>query len=177
MTRAGRRQAGLLGCSLILAIVAAACGSPGATTSPDPPADLALTTLADGAPTTLAGLRGSPVLLSSWATWCGECKPHLPDLEGLWKARGADGLAVVAVNVDGPGINREIAPMVEGVGLTMPVWLDPHRAFATAFGMSGVPSTVLLDRSGHVIRRWLGPVDFMGDDVIDAVDVALEASR
>ncbi len=154
-------------------VLVSACGGGGGAPPTNAPAELSLSSLADGTPVALSDLRGSPVLLTSWATWCPECKPHLPGLEMLWRNRHSDGLEVIAVNIDGPGINREIQPMVDAMGLTMPVWRDPHHGFADAFGMVGVPSTVLLDRDGRVAARWVGATEFTGTSVTEAVDAVL----
>lgn len=173
MSRGRPARTRLLAALLAGIALVTACGNGGAASPTEAPAELSLTTLADGTPVALTDLRGTPVLLTSWATWCTECKPHLPGLETLWQERHSKGLQVIAVNIDGPGINHEIQPMVDAMGLTMPVWRDPHNGFAEAFGMRGVPSTVLVDREGRVAARWIGATEFTSASVIEAVDAVL----
>ncbi|MBJ7455800.1 MAG: TlpA family protein disulfide reductase [Thermoleophilia bacterium] len=155
---------------LMLLTATVACGSTGEPAAREAAYEARLD---DGAAVTAVSLRGAPALLSTWATWCAECKGELPGLETLWRGRRDEGLQVVAVNVDGHGIDRGVKAMIRDFGLTMPVWRDPDNNFAASFSTVGVPTTVLLDAGGRVVRTWFGPTDFEGSDVAGEVDAAL----
>ncbi len=127
----------------------------------------------DGRSITLAELRGRPVLLSSWATWCSECKEEFPGLQRTWRDRQAAGLQVIAVNVDGPLPGRAIRAVLDKYGLTMPVWLDSNNAYAITFHALGVPTSVLLDADGHVVKQWNGQIDFGNAEVKTILDQVL----
>ena len=154
-----------------IALLLAGCGGGGAAA----PTEYDAATL-EGARASVRDLRGEAVLLSSWATWCSECKDGLRSLERLWHERRGDGLTTVAVNLDARGIDRRVGPMVSSLGLTMPVWRDPDNAFASAFDAVGVPTSVLLDREGRVVRTWVGELDFRSEEVGMAVHEALTRS-
>lgn len=106
-------------------------------------------------------LRGAPALLTSWATWCKECKTLLPELEELSDDQDVDGLQVVAVNVNAPGSEDEVVALERQYGMTMDRWRDVDNEFTQAFRSRGVPTSVLVDADGMVVRRWPGgiPVD------------------
>lgn len=122
----------------------------------------------------LADLRGKAVLVSSWATWCAPCREELPELDRLYQQRKADGLEVVAVNVDPAGASsKQVIPTVDELGLTMPTWKDGEAGFVEAFGAVSVPTNVLVGRDGKVIKRWSGPIDPDSDEVRQRVAEAL----
>jgi cytochrome c-type biogenesis protein len=130
--------------------------------------------LVTGEAVSLTTLRGGPVLLSSWATWCEPCKEELPKLEALYQQRVDDGLQMVAVNVNAAGpAEREIDNMVEQLGLTMPTWRDDENRFTVVFGGMGVPTNVLIGADGRVIQKWLGAVDVDDPAFIAAINAAV----
>jgi len=109
----------------------------------------------------MADLRGAPALLTSWATWCKECKTLLPDLETFHQHQGADGVKVVAVNINAPGSEGDVVALEKQYGMTMDRWRDVDNDFTQAFRARGVPTSVLVDADGTVVRRWPGgvPID------------------
>jgi len=106
-----------------------------------------------------AQLRGKPVLLTTWATWCTACREELPEVEQLYERDRPRGLQVVAVNLNGEGVSFRARQLIAGMGLTMPIWSDPDDRFSARFRAIGVPTSVLLDASGHVVRIWQGGID------------------
>lgn len=126
----------------------------------------------DGEPVSLADVPG-PAVLTSWATWCVECKEELPSLERLWRARRSEGLAVVAVNVDRNGIDRRVRSMARELDLTMPIWRDGDNRYSAVLGTIGVPTSVLLDARHRVVAVWLGATDFQEPAVAAAIDRVL----
>lgn len=119
---------------------------------PDGP-ELALTSLAGDA-VSLEGLRGSTVLLNTWATWCPPCRDELPALEAIARRYADRGLIVVGVNI---GESRAtVQSFVDRSGLTFPIWLDPDEASLRAFVTISLPASFLIDPSGVVRARWLG---------------------
>ena len=79
-------------------------------------------------------------------------------LYGRFRERG---LVVVAISVDADG-EAAVVPFVKRQGFTFPVALDPRRRIADAYAVRGLPSTVLLDRSGRVVARAFGPREWDG---------------
>lgn len=148
MTRAWR-----LAAALVLVGVLAACSA-----SPSAPAPHYSAHDRSGARVSLDDLRGMPALLTSWATWCKECKTLLPDLQRFSEQQGEDGVQVVAVNINAPGSERSVAAIEQQYGMTMTRWRDVDNDFAQAFRSRGVPTSVLVDAHGVVVRRWPGGI-------------------
>lgn len=121
----------------------------------------------------LSQYRGSAIVLMSWATWCMDCEEELTALEQLWKSEQEHGLVVIAVNLDAVEANERIETMVSQYELTYPVWRDPENVFFATFNAPGIPTTVLLNKQGTVVRAWVGPVDFDARDVREEIDALL----
>lgn len=119
--------------------------------------DYAAQTL-DGRPGALAQLRGRPVLLNVWATWCGPCRQEVPALEALHRAYGPRGLQVVGVSIDQGGQEGEIRDFMREFEATYDVWLDPDGEVTTTFSTIGVPNTFLIDADGKVLWKHMGAV-------------------
>jgi cytochrome c-type biogenesis protein len=100
----------------------------------------------------LALMRGKPVLLNVWATWCLPCKEEIPYLESLHGKHAAEGLQIVGVSVDARGDEGKIEEFAKDFSMTYPIWRDPDERVNSRFLAIGVPSTYLIDRDG--ILRW-----------------------
>ena len=109
-------------------------------------------------PLRLADFRGRVVLLNLWATWCPPCREEMPSMERLYQRYRARGFTILALSVD-----RNVAAIpgfVEGFRLTFPIGLDPDGAVATAYRMRALPTTIVIDRAGHVVAGAAGARDW-----------------
>ena len=141
---------------------APSAGSPGASAitvgspligKPAPP--LAGTTL-DGVPFDLAAHKGSPVLVSFWASWCGPCREEFPLLEDAAKRHAAEGLVVVgSLYKDDADPARAF---VAEQGATWPTVADPERSIGSAWKVLGPPQTFFVDREGTIREVQVGQV-------------------
>jgi peroxiredoxin len=123
--------------------------------------------LGGGDTVSLQDLRGKPVLLNSWATWCAECRTELPAVQRLAETYSDRGLQVIGVNVDEGGDAGPIAFAAQR-GLTYPMVHDEHTRYQAAFRAVGVPQTELISASGGLVKIWQGVFD-----PTDPVNVAL----
>ncbi len=105
---------------------------------------------------TLATYRGKVVLLNIWATWCAPCREEMPRIERLHRELAANGLAVVAVSIDNPGMADAIREFRKEMALTFEILHDETGRIRDAYQTSGVPETFLIDRNGIVRRRLIG---------------------
>jgi len=108
--------------------------------------------------------RGQVVLLNYWATWCGPCWEETPGLVRLSREMGPKGLAVVGVAIDEGG-REKVKKFVEEFRVPYPVVM-PERLSQVAYGLEGVPTTILLDKQGRVAKTYVGAVrqrDFAED--------------
>jgi peroxiredoxin len=112
----------------------------------------------EGQPTALAALRGRPVLLNVWATWCHPCREEIPALETLHRRHSWQGLQVVGVSVDAAGEEGAIRDFARQFGMTYPIWLDPDDQVSTTFLLVGVPATFLIAKDGTLLWRHVGPI-------------------
>ena len=109
--------------------------------------------LRDGTELSLEAMRGQPLLLALWASWCPPCLEELPQLDAL--ARRHPRLRVVAVSLDdGPGAAAAVDRVVAQLGLGMPVALAP--ALGADLGVEALPSTLLVGPGGTVVHRERG---------------------
>jgi peroxiredoxin len=118
----------------------------------------ALPRLKGGAPISLADLRGRVVLLNFWATWCKPCEEEMPAMQRLHEALAPEGFELVSVSVDEDA--SEVARFVERLGLTFPVLMDSDQKVAHAYQTFRFPETLLIDRDGRVVERYVGPKDW-----------------
>jgi len=114
--------------------------------------------LADGAGKkwSLHSLRGRPVLVSFWATWCPPCVQEMLSLDALARRLG-DRATVLAVSVDE---NWEAIHKFFPKGTPLTVLLDPSRAAPASFGTSLFPESFLVDPSGHVRYAFINQRDW-----------------
>jgi len=96
----------------------------------------------------LADLKGKPVVLDFWATWCGPCRAEAPILNKIAQRFKEKGLVVVGVNTsDAPGNAR---PWALTHGLTFPIVYDPDEV-APKYGVENLPTLVLVSKEGKVL--------------------------
>jgi len=102
----------------------------------------------------LESLRGKVVLVNFWATWCGPCRMEMPVIEQIYKELAGEGLVVLAVNVaEEPD---QVRSFLDKNGYTFPVLLDTDGSVATQYGASGIPTSVVINREGLVVRHMVG---------------------
>lgn len=125
-----------------------------------PTPSLALTDL-DGRPWSLAALKGRPVLLNFWASWCEPCRAEMPSLELLQTRHEKAGLVVLLVNYQEP--LPKIKRFLEVLRFSLPILLDRDGDAANAWTPRVFPTTVLIDRSGAARSSVIGELDWMGE--------------
>lgn len=158
---------------VVAALCVAGCGGSDGDSDGEAAAYVAVA-FPSGDAASVADLRGDAVLLAGWATWCVPCERELPELDAFAGARAADGLRVVAVNVDTPSIDDDdVSGMLERLDVSLPVWRDSDAGLLAEFGGTAMPFAVLLDRDGRVVRIWNGAVDVDDTEFLAAVDSAL----
>jgi thiol-disulfide isomerase/thioredoxin len=110
----------------------------------------------DGTPITLADFRGRVLLVNYWATWCSPCVAEMPSLDRLEATLGGPDFAVLPIASDRAGL-RAVEPFYEKIGLEkLPIYLDPDMKFTRSSGVRGLPTTLIVDRSGREAGRMEG---------------------
>ena len=110
----------------------------------------------------LASLKGKPVLINLWATWCAPCVAELPQLDAI--AASHPGLKVLTVNQDATKLEA-VAPFLKAHGVTrLEPWLNPDNSLTFQFGAETLPATVLYDADGREVWRTVGGRDWASAD-------------
>ena len=127
-----------------------------------------------GATLATADLKGKPVLLNLWATWCVPCVTEMPQLDALAGELG-DSVRVVTVSQDSKGAEAVVPFFAQHKFAHLPQWLDTQNALAVAYGGgAGLPLTVLLDANGKEVWRVAGGYDW---STAEARELIAEASK
>ena len=108
----------------------------------------------DGKPVSLADFRGRVVLLDFWGTFCPPCMAALPELQALHDRHAARGFAVVGVTVD----DRPALVKKATAKLTYPIVQATPQVWS-AYKVNALPSLVLVDREGKIVKRFGGESD------------------
>jgi cytochrome c biogenesis protein CcmG, thiol:disulfide interchange protein DsbE len=122
--------------------------------------DFALADL-DGNPVRLSDLRGRPVILNFWASWCGPCVEEFPMLRQALADHAGQRVAVVGIVVRD---NSEAARrFMASMDATWPAVMDPGEQVAESYGIYGPPETFFIDADGIVRSRQIGQLGAAAD--------------
>ena len=144
--------------------------SASATPLPAPPVSFADQS---GKTATLADFRGRVVLINLWATWCAPCVHEMPSLARLQARAGR--LTVLAISEDRQGA-AVVPQFVQKLGLGgLAVFLDPKNDVDHAFGVEGLPTSILIDREGRILGELQGAADWDSPDMVKLIEGYLGA--
>ena len=118
--------------------------------------EFTLRPLDGGAPVTLASLRGRPLVLNFWATWCVPCFEEHPVLVSTARRLG-DRVRFVGVIYEDS--EEQVRGFLARQGSAYPSLMDPGSRTAIAFGVFGVPETYFIDAEGRIAAKHIGPLD------------------
>lgn len=133
----------------------------------DKPKEMLSPPFVDGAgrDLTLADFRGRVVLLNIWATWCIPCREEMPTLDALQKNLGGDDFLVLPLSVDRAGI-RVVRNFYDEIGIrNLGMYLADSTRAMLAFGVLGLPTTILIDRAGFERGRLVGPAEWDSPEI------------
>ena len=106
----------------------------------------------------LASLRGKPVVLNFWASWCVPCKSESKVLEADYRHYGAKG--VVFLGIDFHDVTSDARTFVAAHGLSFPMVEDGSGSVTqNRYGISQVPETYIVGRTGKILAHIRGPIN------------------
>jgi thiol-disulfide isomerase/thioredoxin len=104
----------------------------------------------------LAEFQGRLVLLNIWATWCAPCREEMPALDRLQAALPHSDFKVLALSIDQQGMEAVQRFYAETGIKALQLYVDPSTQAASRLRAIGIPTTLLVDRSGREIGRYTG---------------------
>lgn len=125
------------------------------------------------APVNLAEMKGKVVYVDFWASWCGPCKQSFPFMNELLSKYGAQGLQIVAVNVDAKREDADKFLAANAAKFT--VAFDGKGDSAKRFDVKAMPSSVLVGRDGKVVATHKGFRDEDRQEIDKLIATALAA--
>ena len=117
-------------------------------------------TLLDGRRSDLASLHGHVVLVNFWATNCAPCVEEMPAMVANWRRFSPQGFQTLAVSMswDAPAL---VSNFAQSRALPFPVVIDNTGEIAHRFGdVRFTPTSLLINKRGEIVRRWVGKTDF-----------------
>ena len=112
--------------------------------------------LLNGGRLEMARLRGQPVVINFWASWCPPCRLEAGLLERAWRSYKDQGVMFVGVDIQ--DTEAEGVAYVEEFDITYPNGLDAEGTITVDYGVIGLPVTFFVNRDGTVERRWVGAI-------------------
>jgi len=132
---------------------------------------------ADGKPKKLSDWHGKTVLVNLWATWCVPCRKEMPALDGLQAKLSGPNFEVVAINIDTRDPEKP-KNFLKDAGLIRLGYFNDRNAKVfqdlKAIGRAlGMPTSVLVDKSGCEIATIAGPAEWDSDDAVKLIRAAV----
>jgi cytochrome c biogenesis protein CcmG, thiol:disulfide interchange protein DsbE len=104
----------------------------------------------------LSALRGVPVVLNFWASWCDPCKAEAPLLQRAWLGVRGSGVLFLGLNMQ--DITDDAHGFTRGAGITYPSIRDRSNGVARRWGVTGLPETFFISPDGRVVGHVIGAV-------------------
>ena len=150
---------GIIGAALLGILFMSLGNDPSAINSPligRPAPAFALKAVGSGETIDIAQLRGRPVVLNFWATWCAPCWDEHPTLVQNARMLGGN---VQFVGVVFNDTEDKIQGFLNERGSAYPTLLDQQGKTAIAYGVGGVPETYFIDKQGTIVAKYSGPMN------------------
>ena len=116
----------------------------------------------DGKDYSLEQIKGKPVVVNFWTSWCPPCKKEAPELVKLYNQHRSK-LEVYAVNLTSQDSLGDAQAFVNEYGFSFPVLLDQEGMVGQRYQLQGIPTTVFINKEGLIVDRVVG---YSGQEVL-----------
>jgi len=116
--------------------------------------NLKLTALS-GTKSTLSSIKGKPIFLNFWATWCPPCVEEMPFINELY-SEYKDKVNFVMISVDNADSKDKVNKFIADKGFNFPVYTAEQADVYKAYNVQGIPTTYIIDASGNIIQKHVG---------------------
>ena len=106
----------------------------------------------------LSDLRGKPVVLNLWASWCSPCKQEMPGFQAVCD-KYAGQVEFMMVNLTGQDKIEDAKAFLADAGYTFPVYYDTDNAAAMNYSTGSIPTTIFIDKDGNLVTYAIGAID------------------
>jgi thiol-disulfide isomerase/thioredoxin len=120
--------------------------------------------------TDLKQLRGKPVIIDFWATWCGPCRQLSPRIESIYQKYRGKGLEAMAISAER---RQDVTKFEANTPHRMPVYIDPNAVANMTLKVDSLPTIVVIGRDGKVTYTDIGFADGMIDQTAAEIDQAV----
>jgi len=114
---------------------------------------------AAGKSVTLSAYKGKVVMINFWATWCPPCRQEMPSMEELFKEYNKKGFEILAISSDSQA-EKIVKPFMEFYELSFTALMDVDGKIHSAYGVTSIPTTYLVDKKGNIAQKIMGPRDW-----------------
>ena len=119
----------------------------------------------------LSELRGKPLLINVWASWCGPCRAEMGSLERLSRRYGGKQFNIIGISTDDDA--EAAAAFIMKAQITFDNYLDNKLVLENMLGASAIPLTVLVDAKGLVVQKIRGSREWDSPESLALIGKAL----
>jgi thiol-disulfide isomerase/thioredoxin len=121
----------------------------------------------------LSDLRGKVIVVNFWAVWCPPCREEMPSLERLRRKLADKAVAILAINQGEDA--EEILSYLWGLDPVpeFPILLDSDMKVSSSWGVTGLPTTYIVDKKGNIVYRMIGGREFDHPEIVKVIEKLL----
>ena len=112
----------------------------------------------------LSDHRGKVIFLNFWATWCGPCKAEVGEIDLLHETLKDEDFMIMALSIQED--RKRVSKFMQSSGVDFPVYLDSDGAVAIQYGVTGIPTTYIIDPDGKIVGRAVGPREWASQESV-----------
>ena len=121
--------------------------------------------------TTIGDFGGSVIVLNFWATWCAPCIKEMPSLDRLQQSFDPEDVRVLAVATGRNSVPKVERFLEENDIRTLQILYDRRTKLSGAMSVISIPVTVLIDRDGFEVARFIGDTEWDSEEAIRVIEV------